>query len=1437
VRRLGLDIGSLYLGAVLLEEDRVAASAYREHKGDIAAALRELLSDLALGGYQTAGVTGSLPEPAPGVLDPALAVIEGARFLLPGCRNVFSVGGESFALILYDQSGRYREHSVNPPCASGTGSFIEQQARRLGLSVQELDRRAGEHRGRRPQIATRCAVFAKTDIVHAMQEGYSLEAVCAGLCEGLAATLADSLVKGRELAEPVGIVGGVARNAAIVAALGRALGRQVTAPAHAHLAGAVGAALLGREERPDVEKLLHGVSRRRTTRPPLPANTQPAGQATGVNGGFEFRQDGEVEVMLPAGAVSPVGPEASAAARAGRPLGPLAGFHYLGVDVGSTSTKTVLLDERGQFVGGFYTATAGRPVEAMRLLLASMRKVLGDGTEAGRLAAAATTGSGRAMIRELFRAELAIDEITAHARAAVHLDPGVDTILEIGGQDSKFTRLRDGEVYFSTMNYACAAGTGSFIEEQALRLGVSLERFAAMASGSQAPYTSDRCTVYMERDLGLLLAEGWSSEAVAAAVLHSVRDNYLSKVVGRSPLGEHIVFQGATGRNPALVAAFEQRLGRPIHVSPFCHLTGAMGAALLAREAFPGAHGRESAFLWEGEGIELSQEACGLCANRCLLTVAAVEGRRAGWGMKCGREYGARKKAEETPSAPERRFAEAMRSLLEAQPAVAGGRPAAPATRSGTRIGLPAALYGAALYPLWHLFLSRLGFRVQASHPGRRTLERGRALVNSDFCAPMVAAHGHLEQLAEAGVDYLFFPAVINEHDPDLQGELQFRKKKSDDYFCYYSQYLPTIAAKLTTLELGERLLSPLVFFHRKSLEEVARDIHAELSRAFADLGFEETLEALTEARSRYAEARRRWAALASGTLAARSSAVGSSAAGSSAVESSASSRPGTGPRAERPRVVLLGRPYVVFDPALNLGLPRKLEELGAEVFWQEELELEAFQPSYTGKYLQRMHWHYGKQVLKAAEYCAATPGLYTVFLTCFRCSPDSFLISYVKDICERYGKPFLVLQLDEHASDVGYTTRLEAGLRSFANHLRREAPGQAAAPPRPTRLRDDALEPGDTVLVPYLDRLVSRFYADSFSRAGFPAVVLRADEKALNTGYRYASGGECLPLVSILGGAIDRMREGDLEPARTFFFMPTSCYACNFPQFTVLAELAFRSAGLGGVKIGQINSMAMGERLPQSVAARLFESNIAAGLLYKLRYRIKPYERNAGQTLAVFERAAEQVSATIRAGADLRAALGNAVEEFRAIPRDESAGRRPRVAVLGDLYVKYSEESNQRVLELVESQGGELVLPSMTEYAFCYYYADTRFYGDDPRHYRLLRAIESRYERLAADLIGEQLEPDFAECARLMEAWRVKHFIVGETSINLGRALYYLENGGAEAILHLNPMFCCPGVVTASIYRKMQEDYGVPIVDLFYEGTGNPNRVLIPHLSYLRRK
>jgi predicted nucleotide-binding protein (sugar kinase/HSP70/actin superfamily) len=386
------------------------------------------------------------------------------------------------------------------------------------------------------------------------------------------------------------------------------------------------------------------------------------------------------------------------------------------------------------------------------------------------------------------------------------------------------------------------------------------------------------------------------------------------------------------------------------------------------------------------------------------------------------------------------------------------------------------------------------------------------------------------------------------------------------------------------------------------------------------------------------------------------------------------------------------------------------------------------------------------------------------------------------------------------------------------------------------TRPRNDRLKKGDTVLVPYLDRLISRFYADSFVRAGFGAVLLDADEKALSTGYRYASGGECMPLVSLMGGAIEKTRSLGLDPARTFFFLPTSCYACNFPQFPILSDLAFRSAGLDGLKVGLLNSMSLGERLSQGLAAKIFESGILSGVIHKVYNRVKPYEAEKGETDAALERAERSVSEAIRSGKDLRGALSSAIDEFRRIERDERRGRKARIELLGDLYVKYSGAVNRNLQAFVEELGGELVVPSITEYALHYYYADIRHRGDDPRHYNLLRAIEKRHERIAADLIGDRLEPDLAECARLMENERFAHYITGETSINVGRALHAIRQG-ADAIVHANPIFCCPGVVTASIYRRVQEESGIPIVDLFYDGTGNPNRLLIPHLHYLNRK
>jgi predicted CoA-substrate-specific enzyme activase len=1402
MKRLGIDIGSLYLKAVLLdddsEKDPVVHTLYEEHRGEIKTRVTSILTDSRFSSFDRAGITGNLHAPQISIFDSTLALIEGIRFLVPQTVNVFSIGGETFSLILFDEEGEYIEHSVNPPCASGTGSFLEQQSQRLSITPAELARKAEAFQGRTPSIATRCAVFAKTDIIHAMQEGYSLDAICAGLSEGIARSIIDVLVKGRELESPVAVVGGVSLNGKLIRTMESILDKEVTVAAHSNLTGAVGAALLGEYRDIDPERLFAGAGTERETREKLSFSLTEYPDldeyvTVSHTGGNEGAEAG-VEALLPKR-----GPHPASTARAVPAV--------MGIDIGSTSTKAVIITEDKEFLGGFYTKTGGAPIAAVQNIL----KTIGDyiDPDTFSLRSVGTTGSGRKMVRELFEADFHINEITAHAKAAVHLHPKVDTILEIGGQDSKFTRVRDGDVYFSTMNYVCAAGTGSFIEEQAKRLDLTLDTFSDAAFTAEAPFTSDRCTVYMERDLSRLVSEGWPQEALAAAVLNSVRDNYMAKVVNRSPLGDYIVFQGATARNRALVAAFENLIGKPIHVSPLCHLTGALGAALLGLEQ----EERKSAFRWVIEPFKSAEEICDRCANRCALTVIEIPSaeesaesvKKVGWGMKCGKEYDERKPQKSLPSTPEKRFRAAMAELEALSPAVQTSAKGTP--RGSSTIGIPAALYNVQYAPLWSRFLANLGFPVVQSTPDRTSFSKGKQIVNSDFCAPMILSHGYMKDLDDRGADFIFSPAIINEYDPHQESRL-FKQKTKDRYYCYYSQYLPAVVSKLTTTNLEEKLISPLLRFNSSTQEEIIETIYEELKKADPDLTLEETARAYQEASGLFEKKNRE---LASVYKTHRQTAD------------------------RGPRIVLAGRPYIMFDSMLNLEIPRKIEDYGVDLFWMEEFDLEDYTPVYGKKYLDNMHWHYGRQIIKIAERAATTDELFIVYLTSFRCSPDAFLLSYVKDIMTHYDKPFLVLQLDEHSSDVGYDTRIEAGLHSFRNFLKREkktVPHTAV-----TAARDDTLEKGDTVLVPYLASLMSSFWAECFRKAGYHTIQLAADERSLNTGYQYANGGECMPLVSLIGSVIDTVRDHHLDPSNTFFFIPTVCLACNFPQFPILSDLAFSNAGLKGLKIGLINSMAPGLILGAGLSMKILESNIIGGIIYKLYFRVKPYECRKGAADEVLTEAQEMVIQALQSGGDLRKTVETIVAGFAAVERDESRGRKPRIGIIGDLYVKYNEVINQNLQDLIDKLGGELIIPSLTEYPFHFYDADIRNFGDSSRPFRLLRTIEARYENLADELIGDQREPDFSECVRLMEEYNVRHYIEGETSLSLGRALYYLENNLVEAILHINPMFCCPGVVTASFYRKMQDDFGVPIIDIFYDGTGNPNRVLIPHMHYLNRK
>ena len=990
---LGIDVGSLFVGMVLTDDEgEIVRREYLRHQGEPLKCVRGLIERFPVAEVRGVVRTGSggraVPLPGP-CLDSIVAGVEAARRLAPDARNILSIGGGSFSLTQLDEAGHYRRSSINSACASGTGAFLDQQALRLQIPPAELAQCAMCYEGRPPGVATRCAVFAKSDMIHLQQEGFSVEAIAAGLCVGLGASTVDGLLDGRALSGKTLLIGGMARNSVVVGAIREKLGVETVVPDSPELAGAYGAALVARQHgvaeplpRNWMERLapaeVSGSASADALRPPLELKLSRYPDFTWHDHWIN-EDDSEVAIVAPQrGAVRVA----------------------LGIDIGSTSTKATVLDERNGVVGWVYRKTAGNPIRAVQLVFKAFREMEKRGGFTLDIRGVGTTGSGRKMIKEVIGADLAMNEITAHARAAVFIDPEVDSIIELGGQDAKFTQLQNGMVYNSVMNYVCAAGTGSFIEEQAHKLGLPLSEYADRAMGQACPRTSDRCTVYMERDLDLLMARGWSKDQIAAAVLHSVRDNYLNKVVGGLHIGDHVYFQGATARNKALVAAFETELQKPIEVSPFCHLTGSLGMSLLARERVAEAE-RSARFKGLGfadEKVTVDREVCDLCHNLCNLSIIRAGREVVAWGLKCGRDYGEKRMRVRDLSAYEFWKKRAAAWSDGARPAAA---PVSPATRVGLLRGL--GTYG--YYPFWRTFLRELGAEVVYSPPSsEKILHRGGEITTAEYCAPVVMSHGHARALAEdPGVEYLFVPYMLREPVPD---------GFTDAHFCCYVQAHPGVLKSIEGLNLGSRLLAPVVDFNRPEEEQAASLWGAVGGPLRADAAA--VRRALRAAKDAQAAFRRQCVEL-----------------GREALE-----------RIEKENalgLVCFGRPYNTTDPGLTLDLPRKVAQMGYHVLYQDMLPFDtaAILPGH-----RNMYWHYGQKILAAAEYVARSPRLFGVYFTNFMCGPDSYILTYFKEIMGRTGKPYLCLQFDGHGADAGYLTRIEAALESFHSWSKIPRPG-----------------------------------------------------------------------------------------------------------------------------------------------------------------------------------------------------------------------------------------------------------------------------------------------------------------------------------------------------------------------------------------------------------
>jgi len=931
----------------------------------------------------------------------------GAVSIKPGVKTIISMGGQDTALLqinhfdIGDQQGgigwELEYFATNGPCASGTGSFIDQQAQRLATSMyaekvqitqDQIDRilvdfiRLGLKSERPANVACRCTVFTKTDMIHLQNKGEKLEDIIYGLTIGNARNYMSTIVSNRVLEEPIVFIGGLSMNDLQVKAF-REYFPGLVVPPHNTSIGALGVALQAmestRQDRFDPDVLMEVGPDQDISIPTAPRLKLKR---------TVFQETNEIKKR-----------QRREKTRV-----------YLGIDIGSTTTKYALVNEQLDIVHKSYVPTQGKPIEVTQRLLRYLRDDMGKKIE---IAGTATTGSGRNVVGDFLNVDLIIDEITAHARGAVEIDPEVDTIFEIGGQDSKYIYIANTYPLDFDMNKVCAAGTGSFLHELASKYGINIVgEFQEIALSSETPVRlAERCTVFMESDLVSYHQKGVKQRDLMAGLCYAIVHNYLNRVVEKRKIGKKIMFLGGPSLNKGVVAAFENVLGREILLPAHREVLGAYGAAVTVREkmhhipphreAF-GAHDaalsiQEKMLLEDRPGstfrglnsaiddqMDHNEKICHAdpnCHNQCKLKIYDFDGRRSIWGGECGRYEITR-----SSGARQENFFQLRQEIWKLY--MAGvyeelkGESLMEVDNRPT-VGMQSSLYGQQTAILWAHFFDQLGFRLVLTPPTNTHMARvGIETVGAETCYPVKVSHGHVKELI-GKTQYLFLPTIINMPTPD----------PSEKGF-----YCPMVQSNsyMVRMALGidpSTVLGPVVhnnYDARTLALEIAEQLKSKLG--VKQNKIKKAINYALKRQNQFVEEIH--------------------GKGRAILEKH---DPG------EPLVVVTGRPYNLYDERLNLRLGKNLAKIGMAALPMDFIDVSSVNLSdFTS-----MYWGLGAQILRTAKFIMANPNFFGLHLTNFACGADSFIEHFYRHIMG--DSPYLILELDEHSAVAGVMTRIEA--------------------------------------------------------------------------------------------------------------------------------------------------------------------------------------------------------------------------------------------------------------------------------------------------------------------------------------------------------------------------------------------------------------------------
>ena len=1294
---IGIDIGYTSVKIVVINEKRKEVlNKYKIHKGDIRKSLNELLNDvlakfdkedIVYGGFTGSGSKLYTKGCQQEFIEEIPAIVEAAKNIDRNIKSVIHIGGQSSKFIteINHKNSSNIEISVNSNCAAGTGSFLEEQVSRMNLELEDYNSNFKDIKNI-PRIAGRCSVFAKTDITHHQQEGVLSKEILLGLAYATINNYKGTVVRKLKKYKPLLLTGGVALNNAIIIAIKdifKVKDEELIIPNKPVCSVAYGVASIALDKKTifDIDKLLKFLSNKINLDNEIKySNKEP----------LNILNKEEVKGKHICKALNSKINEKC----------------FIGIDIGSTSTNLVLINSKKEILAYEYLKTYGEPLKAILIGLRKIKKSTSNNIE---IVSSGITGSGRYMIGKMLGVDIIKDEITAQAKAAISIENDVDTIFEIGGQDSKFISIEDQAVVDFQMNKICAAGTGSFIEEQALKFNIPIEKFSELSLESSKPIDlGERCTVFMEASIASNISKGAKIKDISAGLCYSIAQNYLNKVVGNKKIGEKIFFQGGVAFNQGVINAFKNILKKDIIIPPFFSVTGAYGVGLIAMEQ---SVGKSTKFIGFDDEIE----------SKLNIYKEKI------------------KKNTET------KFDKKVKRIIFKEYK-------SDLSNNKKTVGIPRALFTYGMFPLFNSFFEELGFNVLLSEESNeQTIKFCQEYSMEETCFPAKLLNGHIRELIEKKVDYILIPDLYTADHPE--------SKSRKNYGCSYMQMAFKIIKQAMDLENSNiPILAPTF----------APNIGADfMLKSFLSLGekikrndkeIREALKVAFDKSNKFKEDLKKNAKENINSI-----------------------------DLSKKTFVIISKIYGVLDPVLNMGIANKLEQMGYNVISCTDLmECEIFDD------YPNMFWPFSQHILSAAKYVRNQPNMFAVFLSHHGCGPDSVVSHYFRN--EMKGKPYLSIEVDEHSSDVGIITRVEAFVNSIETYKDRK---------EVYHINKNETKKSKKI---YLQSMYpySNILKHILNKRGMDIEVLgETNKQSLEIGRSHTFVQEYFSLTALIGDVINQINKNKEEFQMDFMIYRTEGAEVE-GQYSYLVDSILKEKFKGCKVIDPYLEDLV------NIEEKLFIEICLVCLAGDLVMFSNREDR------------AEQLDKIIKLIENDKFGIDKLIEIAKKIDANlKIKENRKNIFAIGEINVLYNDFLNNNVLKRLEESNYKVIFASMSEYMWMIWKDSIKEKKENvDKLNRRLNIFKLMIEKVS--LCFEKLNPfeQRLEDIESLAQENIGYYAGGNGRYRGAKMSSNLAN--IDGIINVNSMYENTGIAINASHRGFVKKNKLPMISMTFDGTEN---------------